>query len=146
MAKLNRERSGSLVKELEMQQKEVKRWANLNELIGDATVNKYSKFAQELTLQQMLSLANRHLMKLDQRYLLKYNPQQNEDLFVVDTLQGNQERSVRTLSGSASISMPTIRVFSKQMDAPRTSPACVPALPEACTIADGINPNAADPH
>ncbi|BAX82463.1 AAA family ATPase [Labilibaculum antarcticum] len=100
--KENRKRAGSLLTELEVQRKEVKRWANLNELIGDATGNKYSKFAQELTLQQMLSLANLHLMKLDQRYLLKYNPQQNEDLFVVDTLQGNEERSVRTLSGGES--------------------------------------------
>lgn len=100
--KENRKRAGGLLKEVELQRKEVKRWANLNDLIGDATGNKYSKFAQELTLQQMLSLANRHLLKLDKRYLLKYNPQQNEDLFVVDTLQGNEERSVRTLSGGES--------------------------------------------
>jgi len=98
----NRKRAGGMLKELELQRKEVKRWANLNDLIGDATGNKYSKFAQELTLQQMLSLANLHLMKLDKRYLLKYNAQQNEDLFVVDTLQGNEERSVRTLSGGES--------------------------------------------
>lgn len=98
----NRKQTGSLADELKAQQKELKRWQNLNELIGDATGNKYSKFAQELTLQQMLSLANRHLIKLNPRYLLKYNPQQNEDLFVVDTLQGNEERSVRTLSGGES--------------------------------------------
>ena len=98
----NKQQAGDLVKELEVQRKELKRWQNLNELIGDATGNKYSKFAQELTLQQMLSLANRHLMKLNPRYLLKYNTQQNEDLFVVDTLQGNEERSVRTLSGGES--------------------------------------------
>ncbi|MGQ1910376.1 AAA family ATPase [Marinifilum sp. RC60d5] len=100
--KENQKRAGNLLKELELQRKEVKRWDNLNDLIGDATGNKYSKFAQELSLQQMLSLANLHLRKLDKRYLLKYNPQQNEDLFVVDTLQGNEERSVRTLSGGES--------------------------------------------
>lgn len=98
----NRAKAGDLVQELKLQQKELKRWANLNELIGDATGNKYSKFAQELTLQQMLSLANKHLTKLNKRYLLKYNPKQNEDLFIIDLLQGNEERSVRTLSGGES--------------------------------------------
>ncbi|MFA8437121.1 MAG: AAA family ATPase [Marinifilaceae bacterium] len=98
----NRKKAGEILKQLEQQEKECRRWSNLNELIGDATGNKYSKFAQELTLQQMLSLANRHLLKLNNRYLLKYNPAQNEDLFVVDTLQGNEERSVRTLSGGES--------------------------------------------
>ena len=98
----NRKLAGDYLKGLEKQQKECRRWANLNELIGDATGNKYSKFAQELTLRQMLSLANQHLLKLNPRYLLKFNAQQNEDLFVVDTLQGNEERSVKTLSGGES--------------------------------------------
>ena len=98
----NRKLAGDFLKELEKQQKECKRWANLNELIGDATGNKYSKFAQELTLRQMLSLANQHLLKLNPRYLLKFDSRQSEDLFVVDTLQGNEERSVKTLSGGES--------------------------------------------
>ena len=98
----NRQKAGSIIQKRDGQEKECRRWNNLNELMGDATGNKYSKFAQELTLQQLLSLANGHLLKLNKRYLLRYNPDQNEDLFVVDTLQGNEERSVRTLSGGES--------------------------------------------
>ncbi len=91
-----------LIATIEQQQKEFYKWDRLNELIGDATGSKYSKFAQELTLLQLLSIANRHLKKLNNRYLLKHNSDIAQDLFVVDLLQGNEERSVRTLSGGES--------------------------------------------
>ena len=92
-----------LIAEISKQEKEQQRWKRLNELIGDAKGNKYSKFAQELTLNQMLSIANKHLVKLNNRYFVKYiNNGKIDDLFVVDTLQGDMERSVRTLSGGES--------------------------------------------
>ena len=50
-------------------------------------------------------------------------------------------RRPRTRSGSASMSMPTMRVSGRQARAPTTSPACVPALPEQCTIARGTTPS-----
>jgi len=92
----------TVVIQRDLQIKECSRWDRLNELIGDAKGDKYSKFAQELTLQQMLSLANKHLLKLNKRYLLKYDSKRNDDLLIVDLLQANDERSVRTLSGGES--------------------------------------------
>ncbi len=50
--------------------------------------------------------------------------------------------SARTRSGSASMSMPTMRVSGRQTRAPTTSPACVPALPEQWTMARGVKPSA----
>lgn len=100
--KQRKQQQKTLLATIEQQQREFHKWDKLNELIGDATGSKYSKFAQELTLLQLLSIANRHLKKLNNRYLLKHNSDIAQDLFVVDLLQGNEERSVRTLSGGES--------------------------------------------
>ncbi|MCT4615288.1 MAG: hypothetical protein N4A49_10490 [Marinifilaceae bacterium] len=85
--------------EIKKQEKELNKWAIINHLIGDAKGSKFSKFAQELTLLQMLNTANKHLQKLNSRYLIKYNKTKADDLFVIDCIQGDTERSVRTLSG-----------------------------------------------
>ncbi len=85
------------------QEKEVSKWSNLAELIGDATGNKFARFAQELTLRQVLQLANTHLKRLSDRYLIKHVKADTiDELFVVDTYHGNAERSVKTLSGGES--------------------------------------------
>jgi len=91
------------IKGKEQQEMEYHRWKQLSDLIGDATGNTFSKFAQELTLQQVMRLANEHLKRLSDRYLIKHVKQENMDeLFIVDTYHGNAERSVKTLSGGES--------------------------------------------
>ncbi len=85
--------------------KEYSRWQLLNQYIGDAKGNRFSAFAQELTLIQLLKFANKHLLNFSGRYLLKKKNTKNqtdEDLLVVDTYLGNSERSVLTLSGGES--------------------------------------------
>ncbi len=71
---------------------------HLNLLIGDATGNKYAKFAQNLSLKHLLSLANLRLAKLTDRYLLAETDIE-DDLKITDLYQGNTLRSVKTLSG-----------------------------------------------
>jgi len=67
------------------------------------SIDPFSKFAQELTLQQVLRLANNHLKRLSDRYLIKHVRQNNlDELFIIDTFHGNAERSVKTLSGGES--------------------------------------------
>jgi len=91
------------IKAKEKQEKEYHRWKQLSDLIGDATGNTFSKFAQELTLQQVMRLANVHLKRLSDRYLIKHVKQDNlDELFIMDTFHGNAERSVKTLSGGES--------------------------------------------
>ncbi len=81
----------------------VRRWSDLTVLLGDATGNKFARFAQELTLRQVLQLANKHLKGLSDRYLVKHVKAENlDELFVVDAYHGNAERSVKTLSGGES--------------------------------------------
>ncbi|TAJ06868.1 hypothetical protein DMA11_22260 [Marinilabiliaceae bacterium JC017] len=101
--KENRQQQLAKIKEKEQQEKEYHRWKALNELIGDAQGNKFSRFAQELTLHQVLKMANRHLHNLSDRYLVKHVKDEHVDeLFVVDTYHGDAERSVKTLSGGES--------------------------------------------
>ena len=88
---------------IDKQTQEFNRWNELSMLIGDATGNKFSKYAQELTLKQVLILANKHLKLLNDRYKIKHVKTDNlDDLFVVDFYHGNAERSVKTLSGGES--------------------------------------------
>lgn len=70
----------------------------LNNLIGDGTGNKYAKFAQNISLKHLISLANHRLQKLTDRYILA-DTNIEEDLKVMDMYQGNAQRSVKTLSG-----------------------------------------------
>ncbi len=92
-----------LLAELQNQEKAFTRWDTLNRLIGDAEGKKFSKFAQELTLLQLISLANTHLKSLNKRYFLKKGDvATKEELVVVDGFLGNTQRSVQTLSGGES--------------------------------------------
>jgi exonuclease SbcC len=92
----------NLSKLIENQQKETNRWAILNNLIGDAQGKNYAKFAQELTLIQMIAFANRHLKIFFERYYIKKSSTGNSDLLIVDTYLADTERSVKTLSGGES--------------------------------------------
>lgn len=74
-------------------------WSQLNGLIGSADGSKYRRFAQSLTLEQLVILANRQLQRLHGRYQLKRNTQERLSLSVLDTWQADVERDTRTLSG-----------------------------------------------
>ena len=74
-------------------------WQRLDSLIGSAKGDKYRKFAQGLTLDHLLLLANRHLTRLHGRYLLRRKPSGELELDIVDSWQGDVARDTRTLSG-----------------------------------------------
>lgn len=86
--------------EIAEQEKKTKRWRLLNELIGDATGKKFNDFAQDLSLSQLLVLANNRLKDLSDRYRID-KPTESEDdgLVAIDEHMGGQRRSVKTLSG-----------------------------------------------
>jgi exonuclease SbcC len=77
-----------------------KNWLLIDELIGDKTGKKFNDFAQDLSLQHLLSMANKRLVKLNDRYRLdKPSVKEGDDLVAIDFHMGNERRSVRTLSG-----------------------------------------------
>ena len=86
--------------EIAEKEKHSKRWTLLNELIGDATGKKFNDFAQDLTLSQLLHLANIRLKDLSDRYLIdKPAAEEDDGLVAIDLHMGGQRRSVKTLSG-----------------------------------------------
>ena len=77
-------------------------WQRLDSLIGSARGDKFRKFAQGLTLDHLLHLANRHLARLHGRYLLRRKSTGELELDIIDSWQGDTARDTRTLSGGES--------------------------------------------
>jgi len=89
----------ALFEQISAQTTEVDIWQRLDSLIGSAKGDKFRKFAQGLTLDHLLQLANRHLARLHGRYLLRRKPTGELELDIVDAWQGDATRDTRTLSG-----------------------------------------------
>jgi exonuclease SbcC len=96
------QKSKSLLKAIQAQQKEYQRWAVLNDLIGSADGKKFRTFAQSLTLAKLIQLANRHMQQLNGRYVILKRPHEDLGLEIMDTFQANNRRGMRTLSGGES--------------------------------------------
>ncbi|MUP46001.1 hypothetical protein E0K83_09625 [Gramella sp. BOM4] len=93
-------RMNELSLEIQEKEKQTKRWRLLNELIGDSKGKQFNDFAQDLTLGQLLKLANIRLQDLNDRYLIdKPEPEEDDGLVTIDEHMGGQRRSVKTLSG-----------------------------------------------
>jgi DNA repair protein SbcC/Rad50 len=91
-----------LLVQIKAQEKELRRWAVLNDLIGSADGKKFRSFAQGLTLANLVILANRHLNQLSGRYLLRKKENTDLELEIIDTYQANNVRGMRSLSGGES--------------------------------------------
>lgn len=98
--KENLQKIEKIEEELVEKKQKIKRWELLNQLIGDATGKKFNDFAQDLSLSQLLQLANVRLKDLSDRYRID-KPMEEEDdsLVAIDEHMGGQRRSVKTLSG-----------------------------------------------
>lgn len=92
----------SLVERIAQHQQQVDDWAYLNNLIGSSDGAKFRKFAQGLTLDHLVYLANQQLNRLHGRYLLQRKESGALELQVVDTWQADNLRDTRTLSGGES--------------------------------------------
>ncbi|WP_034946967.1 AAA family ATPase [Erwinia oleae] len=97
-----RQQQQSLLTEIGRVEAQVEEWSYLNQLIGSKEGDKFRKFAQGLTLDHLVWLANRQLDRLHGRYLLQRKSQEALELQVVDTWQADAERDTRTLSGGES--------------------------------------------
>ncbi|PWI32686.1 hypothetical protein DI392_14865 [Vibrio albus] len=74
----------------------------LHSLIGSQSGDKFRKFAQGLTLDNLVYLANKQLQRLHGRYELQRKESEGLELSVVDTWQGDVVRDTKTLSGGES--------------------------------------------
>ncbi|MBN7828004.1 hypothetical protein, partial [Bowmanella dokdonensis] len=91
-----------LGKQIEAQKLEYDDLSYLHSLIGSASGDRFRKFAQGLTLDNLVYLANKQLDRLHGRYLLKRKDSEGLSLSVLDTWQGDVERDTKTLSGGES--------------------------------------------
>ncbi len=91
----------ALHSQIEKQTLEARVWAQLGELIGSADGKKFRNFAQQLTLDILLSYANQHLQTLTRRYRVE-RIKDSLGLLVVDQDMGDEMRSVHSLSGGES--------------------------------------------
>jgi len=97
-----RDNQQALFHQIEQQAADADIWQRLNSLIGSKEGDKYRKFAQGLTLDHLMHLANRHLERLHGRYLLQRKSSGELELEIVDTWQADVSRDTRTLSGGES--------------------------------------------
>ena len=74
----------------------------LGEVIGSHDGKKFRSFAQSLTLDGLLAVANGHLEELAPRYQLERVPNHDLELQVIDRDLGEEVRSVQSLSGGES--------------------------------------------
>jgi DNA repair protein SbcC/Rad50 len=92
----------ALLEERDQQQKEFLRWEKLRSIIGSHDGKEYRSFAQGLTLQRLVQLANKHLQTLSGRYRIRKRLGKDLELEVIDTFQADNARSMNTLSGGES--------------------------------------------
>ena len=97
----NKKSRGKLIEEVEKRAAEYQKWSRMNQLIGDATGNKFRKIAQSYVLTSLIHSANSYMKTLTDRYTLKVAP----GTFVIsleDAYQGYVSRAASTISGGES--------------------------------------------
>ncbi len=98
---VNKQKQGKLIEEVEKKSAEYQKWTRMNQLIGDATGNKFRKIAQSYVLTSLIQSANSYMKTLTDRYTLKVAP----GTFVIsleDAYQGYVSRAASTISGGES--------------------------------------------
>ncbi|MDF1876037.1 AAA family ATPase [Sulfurimonas sp. SAG-AH-194-I05] len=98
-SELIKNEQAKIYKNIETQKKVLAPWEILNDLIGSAKGVSYQKFVQNLTLGHLLSLANKHLTSLSDRYTLTKTNNDKLDISIIDGYYIDKTRGVNTLSG-----------------------------------------------
>ena len=92
----------NLLSEIKGHQEIYDDWAYLSSLIGSADGKRFRVFAQGLTLDHLIQLANLQLSRLYPRYQLVRSEGEALSIFVMDTWQADSVRDTKTLSGGES--------------------------------------------
>nr|WP_319400427.1 AAA family ATPase [uncultured Carboxylicivirga sp.] len=96
------DRNQQVVERIKEQEKVVKKYRDLNQLLGGSK-HAFNTYVQRLTLQNLIHLANLHLYDLNKRYSLKlpesYKNGEELNFVLVDHYQTDETRLVDTSSG-----------------------------------------------
>ncbi len=95
----SRSRIAEIKTDLDARREKARVWGQLDDLIGSADGAKFRRFAQSLTLNHLIRMANRHLADLHPRYELQRAPGGDLVLQVIDRDMADEVRGVHNLSG-----------------------------------------------
>ena len=90
--------------QIEAADRESQRWNRLSALIGSGSGAVFARFAQGLTLERLVAVANQHLSQLSPRYSMRRSNTTVDDLEleIIDRYQADVTRPMRSLSGGES--------------------------------------------
>ncbi len=91
--------AAALSLEIEAAEADLAIWQAVNEAIGSAEGDKFRRFAQSVTLDHLVALADRHLAALAPRYRLERAAASDLSIHVIDRDMGDEKRAARSLSG-----------------------------------------------
>lgn len=97
-----RQQQQHLLEQIAAGEQQLDDWGYLRLLVGSQDGAKFRRFAQGLTLDNLVWLANQQLKRLHGRYLLQRKSDEALELQVMDTWQADALRDTRTLSGGES--------------------------------------------
>lgn len=98
---LNLVKANEIKSKIQAQEKTHSHWKELSDLIGSAKGDKFSTYAQNITLNILVDYANYHLQKLSKRYQIHRDEKDTENLTlqIMDKNQGDVTRPVTSMSG-----------------------------------------------
>ncbi|MEE7479508.1 chromosome segregation protein SMC [Methylorubrum populi] len=94
-----RAKAADLAGQIETARAELSTWHRVEEAIGSAGGDRFRRFAQGVTLDHLVHLANEQLRALSPRYRLARSAGADLALHVVDRDMGDERRATRSLSG-----------------------------------------------
>ncbi|MFD1303062.1 SbcC/MukB-like Walker B domain-containing protein, partial [Methylobacterium marchantiae] len=94
-----RDRAAGLDEKIAEARAEFATWEAVNDAVGSADGGKFRRFAQGVTLEHLVRLANEHLLALSPRYRLVRGEAATLALHVLDRDMGEEVRATRSLSG-----------------------------------------------
>jgi DNA repair protein SbcC/Rad50 len=95
----DRAKSADLNAEIVAAETDLAVWRDVDAAIGSAQGDKFRKFAQSITLDQLVRLANGQLAAINPRFTLVRSATSDLGLHMMDRDLGDDTRSIRSLSG-----------------------------------------------
>jgi exonuclease SbcC len=89
----------ALLREISEKMTQFDAWQEMDAAIGSKEGDRFRTFAQSITLEQLVRLANRDLESIAPRYRLAKGGENNLALHIIDTDMDSEHRSTRSLSG-----------------------------------------------
>ncbi len=96
---LLRQNAAGLERDVQVKQEQLTTWQEVDSAIGSPNGDRFRLFAQSLTLEQLIVLANEHLDSFSKRYHLARSPAADLAIHVTDRDMDDEERPTRSLSG-----------------------------------------------